>query len=249
MKKWIAFFLLTVMMLSLVACSSEEKETQAPETTVTEAQTSEETSETTEAEAEITEETPAVTEEVATEETTTEESTETEPAQPEAFWAEENLEYPMAFYFSSGAGGWGTELYLNEDGSFTGYFHDSNMGEIGDENPNGTVYTCDFTGKFDIAERLDMYTYSVKLLELTLDRPEGEYWIEDGVKFVSSTPYGLENTDSFLIYLPNTPVNLLAEDTLYWWPGRYFEDYTTLNGYGILNIEDGSCFFAMLDWE
>ena len=243
MKKWIAIFLLVAMMLSLVACRSEEKETQAVETTAAEEQVPEETAETSETEEEIKEET--ITEEITTEEIT---ETETDLAHPETFWAEEDVEYPITFYFSSGAGAWYTALYLNEDGSFTGSFHDANQGE-GGEGYYGTVYESNFSGKFGLAERLDMYTYSTKLLELTLDRPQGEEWIQDETKYISWTPYGLENCESFLIYLPNTPVNLLAEDTYYWWPGRYYEDYTTLHGYGLMNIEDGSCFFAMLEEE
>ena len=56
---------------------------------------------------------------------------------------------PMEFYFSSGAGAWGTELYLEKDGSFEGGFHDTNMGESGEENPYGTCYVCNFSGKFE----------------------------------------------------------------------------------------------------
>ena len=57
--------------------------------------------------------------------------------------------YPMDMVFSSGAGGWSTTLTLSEDGSFTGAFSDSEMGER-DENdyPNGTVYFCNFSGQF-----------------------------------------------------------------------------------------------------
>ena len=267
MKKWIAIFLLVAMMLSLVACgigedpeaqgteSLPEATTEAAEETTAEIEAVEETTqeisdtaeETTEEIIEAT--TEEITEEITEETAETEALTETGALGAEPFWAEEDVEYPMSFYFSSGAGAWGTELYLNEDGTFTGYFHDSNMGENGEGYPNGTVYLCEFEGKFSSAERLDMYTYAVTLLELNLDRPEGEEWIEDEIKYISWTPYGLENCERFLIYLPNTPANLLAEDTLFWWPGRYYEDYTTLHGYGLMNTEDGSCFFAMTEDE
>lgn len=50
--------------------------------------------------------------------------------------------------FSSGAGAWGTYFYLEKDGTFTGRFHDSEMGETGDGYPNGTVYISEFSGKF-----------------------------------------------------------------------------------------------------
>lgn len=258
MKKWIAFLLLVAMMLSLSACIGEDRENQATEGLLTEEmpeetkQTTEETTASTEETSKATEETTETTEETteATEESTQAETVseaETEALQPETFWAEEDLEYPMAFYFSSGAGGWGTELYLNEDGSFTGYYHDSELGSIGENYPNGTVYVCNFTGRFGAAERLDMYTYGLKLEELTWEKPTGEQWIEDGVLYIASAPYGLTDSEDFVIYLPNTPTYLLSEDQLFWWPGRFGEELTTLNGYGLYNLYDQSGFFSMMD--
>ena len=65
------------------------------------------------------------------------------------------------FGFSSGAGAWGTFLDLNDDGTFSGEFHDSNMGETGEGYPYGTVYVCDFSGKFSEPEKINEYTYSI----------------------------------------------------------------------------------------
>lgn len=72
--------------------------------------------------------------------------------------------YPMDLVFSSGAGGWSTTLTLSEDGSFTGAFSDSEMGER-DENeyPNGTVYVCNFSGQFKDIKKVNDYTYSMTL--------------------------------------------------------------------------------------
>lgn len=39
------------------------------------------------------------------------------------------------FTFSSGAGAWGTELHIRADGSFSGQYQDSNMGETGEGHP------------------------------------------------------------------------------------------------------------------
>ena len=55
---------------------------------------------------------------------------------------------PESFIFTSGVGGWGTDLTIAPDGTFTGSYHDSEMGAIGDENPNGEVYVCAFSGAF-----------------------------------------------------------------------------------------------------
>ena len=162
-----------------------------------------------------------------------------------AFWQEEDLEYPMSFFFASGAGGWATELYLEADGSFYGSFHDSNMGDNAEEYPNGTVYICNFTGKFSPAERLDMYTYGMKLEELSLEYPVGEQWIEEGFLCIASEPYGIEGGTDFAIYLPNTPKEMLSEDALMWWPHRFDEGHAVLGGYGLYNLNGEYGFYCM----
>ncbi len=246
MKKWIAFVLLGAMLLSLAACKGgENKEPQPTDGNRTEpVETTtgkEEPTETTEEPTETTEEPVEITEEPSE---TTAEPTETEPA-VEEFWQEENLTYPLTFAFSSGAGGWGTELYLNEDGTFTGEFRDSNMGDNGEGYPNGTVLTCRFAGRFAPTERLDMYTYSTKLVELTTEKAEGEEWIEDGIRFVASYPYGLDGGEDFRIYLPNTPVSMLSEDAYLWWPGRFDEEPSpTIRAYCLGNVANDQCFFT-----
>lgn len=169
------------------------------------------------------------------------------PALPEA-------DYPMELIFSSGAGAWRTKLTLNADGSFDGFFSDSNLGETGQDYPNGTVYLCSFTGRFSVSERLDVHSYPLTLEEVTSDRPGGEEWIEDGILYVIAGPYGLYNdyTDgkmsrSFVLYTPDTPVSGLGEDLLSWWPGRYeATPPTTLSCYALYNVEAGTAFFTDL---
>ncbi len=245
MKKWIALLLTVAMLLTLVACKDKtDKETP---TTVA----AEEPRQTTSAEEEHAETTGPATENIEEPTETTAEPTETatEPTETEIgveeeFWQEENLVYPLTFHFSSGAGAWYTSLYLYEDGSFTGEFRDANQGENGDGYPYGTINTCAFTGKFGSAERLDMYTYGMKLEHIETDSPVGAEWIEEGVRYVTATPYGLEEGENFQIFLPNTPVSMLSEDQLFWWPGRFSEGETILRAYGLLNMNTDQCFFT-----
>ncbi len=167
------------------------------------------------------------------------------PTLPEA-------EYPMELLFSSGAGAWGTRLFLNADGSFEGQFSDANMGETGKGHPNGTVYLCSFTGRFSIEEKLDSLSYPLTLEEVTLDQPAGEEWIEDGVLYVNAGPYGLynDNTDgqmsrSFVLYTPSAPVLGLDKELLSWWPGRFEPTPPeTLNCFALWNVEAGTAFFT-----
>lgn len=171
------------------------------------------------------------------------------PTLPEA-------DYPMNFLFSSGAGAWGTRLFLNEDGSFEGQFSDANLGESGKDHPNGTVYLCSFTGRFSISEKLDIHSYPLTLEEVTPDpdRPTGEEWIEDGILYVTAGPYGLYNDNidgtmsrSFVLYAPTAPIFGLDEELLSWWPGRYeTAQPETLSCWGLWNVEAGTAFFTEL---
>lgn len=43
------------------------------------------------------------------------------------------------FSFSSGAGGWSTDFEIEQDGSFSGSYHDSEFGSTGDGYPGGTM--------------------------------------------------------------------------------------------------------------
>ena len=151
----------------------------------------------------------------------------------------------MEFYFSSGAGAWGTELYLEKDGRFTGSFHDTNMGEIGEDNPYGTTYVCDFSGNFEIVEKIDETSYKMTLSEFTTEQEEGEEWIEDGILYVASTPYGLEGGTEFIFYTPETKTDSVGEEFLWWWPERFSEEVPeTLMHYGICNVETNDGFFS-----
>lgn len=126
---------------------------------------------------------------------------------------------PEMFYFSSGAGGWATELVISEDGSFEGSYYDSDMGVTGDGYPNGTLYICDFTGRFSEPEPTDKdYIYKMKLLELVLTDEDkiGTQEIIDDTLYVYTDPYGFEDADEFLLYAPGADLSEMTEECLSW---------------------------------
>lgn len=130
-------------------------------------------------------------------------------------------ELPSDFVFSSGAGGWSTDIEVAEDGTFTGSFHDSDMGSTGEGYPNGTVYLCNFSGKFSDPEPTEKpYVYSMKLLEMQIENKDktGTQEIEDETLFVYSDPYGFDHADEFLIYMPGTPMSDMSEACRSWLP-------------------------------
>jgi len=119
------------------------------------------------------------------------------------------------FDFASGVGGWNTELIVGENGFFTGNYHDSEMGETGDGYPDGTVYGCSFHGQFTDPVMTDEYAWTVKL---TVEMDEGQVpeAVEDGIRYVTSVPYGVEKAQTVTVFLPGTPVERLPEGFLFW---------------------------------
>lgn len=146
-----------------------------------------------------------------------------EEAEPEP--APENLfeTLPRTYMFCSGAGGWSTDLRLEADGSFTGRFHDSDMGTGDPEKyPGGIVYICQFSGRFARPEKLDETTWSLTIESLELEHPaDGTEEFVDGVCYIYSEPYGLEGTETMTVYLPDTPVEGLSEEVLWVARGPY----------------------------
>nr|WP_304710148.1 M56 family metallopeptidase [uncultured Acetatifactor sp.] len=155
--------------------------------------------------------------------------------------------FPIELLFASGASSSGTELVLNQDGSFAGQ-HFDHENATGADFPKGTCYLCDFSGRFEDIRQITPYIYSMTLAELDTEKEEGEEWIEDDVLYIAARPYGLEDGEEFLFYAPGVPLEEIPEEFLSWWMGRgsYQEDEgsrQTLPCYGLFNIATGEGFF------
>ena len=130
--------------------------------------------------------------------------------------------FPMMadeYWYESGAGAWGTVIELSSDGSFVGSYHDSDMGDEGDEYPHGTIYHCDFLGEFTEPEPTDkpyIFTMKLKVLKIENEDKLNTEEIIDKTRYVYTTPYGFENADEFLIYLPGAPISEMTEACKYW---------------------------------
>ena len=155
--------------------------------------------------------------------------------------------FPIELLFASGASSSGTELVLNQDGSFAGQ-HFDHENATGADFPKGTCYLCEFSGRFEDIRQITPYIYSMTLAELDTEKEEGEEWIEDDVLYIAARPYGLEDGEEFLLYTPGVPLEEIPEEFLSWWMGRgsYQEDEgsrQTLPCYGLFNIATGEGFF------
>lgn len=136
--------------------------------------------------------------------------------------------------FSSGAGAWGTNITINGTGFFSGSFSDSDMGDA-------TVYICDFDGKFNVVD-IGRHGVSLKLADINTKHTTGNVWYENGVRYVASDPYGLEDCVQFILYIPGTPATQLPEDMKYWLHGA--ADSGTLNCYALYNPATGDTFIS-----
>jgi len=136
------------------------------------------------------------------------------------------------YEFTSGVGAWSTELTVNEDGTFSGTFHDANMGETGEGyEENGTLYYSEFMGKFGEGKELEPFIYEVPIEEINYkNEPETER-IEDGTKYIYSEAYGLSGADSLIVYLPGTPIEKLDPGYMDWITMLHFREYVRENSY------------------
>lgn len=148
------------------------------------------------------------------------------------------------FEFCSGAGAWSTELSINSDGTFEGIYHDSDMGDIGADYPNGTRYYCSFTGKFDNLEKVDEFTYKMKLVSLVYEDEPDKEEILDGIRYIYSGAYGLVGGTDFLLYLPGAKLAELPEGYRSW--VGYYDlesvEETELPYYGLYNLNEENGF-------
>lgn len=147
------------------------------------------------------------------------------------------------FEFSSGAGAWSTELKIEADGSFSGSYHDSDMGTTGEGYPDGTVYLCNFTGKFAPVQKVNDYTYKTKLEKLETKEKDGKEELADGMRFVYSTPYGLADAQDIYIYVKGAPADKLPQEYQDWvmFP---LDGAKTLPFYGLYNEKEQLGFYS-----
>lgn len=149
------------------------------------------------------------------------------------------------FYFTSGAGAWATDLKFNEDGSFSGYYHDSNMGEDMETYPNGTAYVCDFSGKFKDVKKTGEHEYTMTLDgDIKLEQPVDSDTVKDDTHIIYSEPYGLETLsdgDTVTVIEPGYPLNDLDEAFLDWirMPQAWETVPDTADTYYLLNPKGG----------
>ena len=150
------------------------------------------------------------------------------------------------FTYMSGVGGWWTDIVVSSDGNFKGYFHDADMGDVGDNYPEGTLYECYFSGVFVVTEMIDQYTCELRLAALNIESETGVERIADGVRVINTDAYGIEGGDVFMLYFPGRETADLPEGFLEWicMPNAWEEAPDVLPFYGLYNVKESTGFFS-----
>jgi len=120
------------------------------------------------------------------------------------------------FIFASGAGGWEEDFTIEKDGYFTGKYYDSDMGSVGEGYPDGTVYGCTYSGYFTDLTKINDYTYTMKLSEITYKESGDTEEIKDNVRYIYTASCCLGGSDTFTIYLPGAPLSEFSEEVCRW---------------------------------
>ena len=121
----------------------------------------------------------------------------------------------LEFYFASGAGGWRTILHIDVYGSFSGTYSDSDMGS-GENGIHRIQMRCDFSGQFTQPVRVNDYTYSVRIDEIAYEKEAGTDEVVGVTHSYYTDPYGLEDAEDILIYLPGAPLGQLPQEFRSW---------------------------------
>ena len=132
------------------------------------------------------------------------------------------------FSFSSGVGGWATELFVDPDGTFHGEYYDYDMGVTGPGYPNGSKYECKFRGTFGSYTEISPYIYRVNIDNIAYESTPGTETTKDDMHYIYTEPYGLRSSGDILVYLPGASMEDIPAGYLSWVDFSHFS--ATKNG-------------------
>lgn len=143
------------------------------------------------------------------------------------------------YHFMSGAGGWETTVTVSPDGTFTGHYYDSEMGDEGPGYPDGTCYQCDFTGKFTGYTETEPYTYKLDVGPMEYKHEIDKEEIINDVRYIYAGPYGFDGlndgSSDLYVYLPGRSTKGLTDE---FWEWIGYQTFGTYLGSDLKYIED-----------
>ena len=151
----------------------------------------------------------------------------------------------LQFRFSSGAGAWSTLLARRAARRDVVALHETPTWGGGPGIP-GVRGTCKFTGRFAQPVQVNDYTYSMGIAEISYEKEAGTEEVIDGIQYYYTAPYGLEDAEEILVYLPGAPLGELPQEFRGW--VGYYENTRDKLPFYALNNESHQQGFGSYDW-
>ncbi len=90
------------------------------------------------------------------------------------------------------------------------------------------------------------YTYSMGIAEISYEKEAGTEEVIDGIQYYYTAPYGLEDAEEILVYLPGAPLGELPQEFRGW--VGYYENTRDKLPFYALNNESHQQGFGSYDW-
>lgn len=155
---------------------------------------------------------------------------------------------PHTYTFSSGVGAWSTVVNINDDGTFTGFFHD--WSAQGPDGIQSYQVECSFSGQFGQVGKIADHIYTMELLSIVQEGVLGQRYIDErGTTHEFSRPYGFDNASLFYVYTPGIAINDLQDGFRNWtlnandWAHLYDLSNNTYIRFGLYNYYGQQGFF------
>lgn len=117
----------------------------------------------------------------------------------------------LVFTYKSSSLGGTTTLTMGANGAFTGRYLRTVTSETGTDYPKGTRYLCNFSGSFTGVTRVDSQSYRLEVSAISTSALPGREVIQDGVRYISTEPYGFEDAEIFDLFLPGSYTSSMPE--------------------------------------
>jgi hypothetical protein len=155
------------------------------------------------------------------------------------------IEHSLEMNMFNGVGNWENYLRLDQDGVFWGSYHDLDMGETGEDYPEGTYYWNEYWGNFENFEELNDYSYKMTMTTMGLEYQDPWVDIDGGMKMETINDItGIKRETDYILYLPNTPVSVLPEYAGTWFPDEDISERETTGMYILYSIAEDIAFWC-----
>lgn len=159
-----------------------------------------------------------------------------------------NIEFPfedtLNFSLANGIGNWQNDLFLKPDGTFTGNFYDLDIGETGEDYPNGTYYHNEYSGKIKDLKAVDLYSFEFYIDEIEYKYEKGLEKIEDEIKDIAIDDVtGINKNSKYILYMPYVPVKNLPEQIDTWILGVNIRERVSAGLYILYNETEEMAFY------